>query len=157
MTWIWTVFSSAFPGPQMPWNNNSSLQLQDMYDQVYSHLIGTLKDRDTILQILGQVIIAQDLPPNVDAFGPPPNSSPKWIAAILDLKYDRVIKIVTGLHLLLEVGNRDEDIRIRHPSFIEFLLDQTRSRELFVDVNEALSVLRETPVIIRWIFNTEGM
>ena len=141
----------------MPWNRNSSLQLQDMYDQVYSYLTGAWKDRDTTLRILGQVIIAQGLPPDITSIGPPSNSSSsKWIAALLDLEHGRVMQIVTELRLLLNVENRDKDIRIRHPSFLDFLLDRTRSQDLFVDLDEARLVSRDAPAIIRWIFITKG-
>jgi len=133
----------------MPWDKNSSLQLQDMYDQVYSYLIGTWRYRDTTLRILGQVIIAQGLPPDVTPIGSQPNSSsPKWIAAILNLEHDRVMQIVTRLHLLLEVENGDEGIRIRYPSLIEFLLDRTRSQDLFIDLDEARLVPRDAPATV---------
>ena len=150
-----TVFSSVFPGPQMPWNKNASFQLQDMYDQVYSYLIGTSRDRDTTLRILGQVIIAYRLPPDVTIIGPPLKSSPNWIAAILNLEQGYVMKIVTDLHLLLEVENGDNEIKIRHPSFLEFLLDRTRSQELFVDLDKAKLVPPGLPAIFRWIFITK--
>jgi len=152
-----TVFSSVFPGPVMPWDENVSLQLQDMYDQVYSYLIGTSRDRGTILRILGQVIIAQPVPHEMTSVDPPPNySSPNWIAAILDLEQSHVMDVVTELHLLLEVGNGDDEIKIRHPSFLEFLLDRTRSQDLFVDLDKALSVPRDVPAYLRWIFITKG-
>jgi len=152
-----TVFSSVFPGPQMPWNKNASLQLQDMYEQVYSYLIGTSRDRDAILRILGQVIIARRVPHEGATVDPLPNySSPNWIAAILDLEQDHVMEIVTELHLLLEVENGDDEIKIRHPSFLEFLLDRTRSQDLFVDPDKARSVARDVPAYLRWIFITEG-
>jgi len=62
------------------------------------------------------------------------------------------MEIVTELHLLLDVGETDEDIRIRHQSFVEFLLDQTRSQDLFVDLDEARMVLQDVPAIVRWIY-----
>jgi len=140
----------------MPWNKNSSLQLQDMYDQIYPYLIGTLS-RDTTLRILGQIIIAQGVPPDVTTIGLPLNSSsPKWIAAILDLKHRRVMQIVTRLNPLLEVENGNKNISIQHPPFLEFLLDRTRSQDLFVDLDEARLVPSGAPAIIRWISNTEG-
>jgi len=140
----------------MPWNKNPSLQLQDMYDQVYSHLIGTSKHRDSLLQILGQVIIAQGTP-DVDTFGSLPNtSSLEWIKAILGLEHDSVMQIVTELHLLLEVENEDQFIRIRHPPFLEFLLDRARSQDLFIDVDEARLMLQDAPAVIGWIFSTAG-
>jgi len=42
------------------------IQLQDMYDKVYSHLISSSQHRDTILQVLGQVIIAKGMPDDMD-------------------------------------------------------------------------------------------
>jgi len=125
-----------------------------MYDQVYLYLIDTCRDREITLRILGQVIIAHRLPPDVTIIGPPLKSSPNWIAAILDLDHGRMMQIVTNLHLLLEVGNGDEDIGIRHPAFLEFLLDRTRSQELFVDLDEARLVPRGVPAIFRWMFIT---
>jgi len=141
----------------MSWNKNSLLQLQDVHDQACSSLISAQGDQNTALRILGQVIIAQGLPPDVTTICPPPNpSSPNWIAAILGLEQRRVMQIVTKFHLLLEVENGDEDIKIRHPSFLEFLLDRTRSQDLFVDLDEARLVPRDAPAIITWIFITEG-
>ena len=131
----------------MPWNKDSSLQLQDVYAQVYSYLTVAWRDRDTTLRILGQVIIAH--PSNF--------SSPKWIAAVLDLEYDRVMQIVAELHLFLKVDDGDKDIRIRHTSFLEFLLDRTRSQDLFVDLDKARLALQDSPAIIRRIFTSEGM
>ena len=154
-----SVFSNVFPGSQMPWNENLSLQLQDMYDQVYSHLIRASKHQRTTLQILGQIILAQGTPANMDTSAPRPNaSSPKLLVAILNLWHRIVMLSVTDLGLLLEVGNEDEDIRIRHPSFVEFLLDRARSQELFVDIQDAAQLLlQNTSAIIGRIFDNEGM
>jgi len=140
----------------MPWNENSSLQVQDMYDQVYSYLIGP--SNRTTLQILGQVIIAQGMAPDMDSVSARPNSSsPKLIAAILGLEHGSVVETVAELHSLLEVGNEDKDsIRIRHPPFVKFLLDGRRSQDLFVDIDAARLLLRNAHAIIRRIFNTEG-
>ena len=118
-----------------------------MYAQVYSYLTVGWTDRDTTLRILGQVVIAH----------PSKFSSPKWIAAVLDLEHDCVMQIVTKLHMFLKIDNGDKDIRIRHPSFLEFLLDRTRSQDLFVDLDEARLALQDSPAIIKRIFNTEGM
>jgi len=127
-----------------------------MYDRVYSHLIINSPHRDTILQVLGQVIVTKDMPPDVDATGIPANfSSPRWIAAILGLKRDLVVQLVTDFHSLLEVGDEYTDMMIRQPSFLEFLLDSSRSPELCIDINDALLILRHAP--LRTIFVTEGL
>jgi len=147
-----SVFSQVFPGPLMPWSNNPSLKLQDMYDQVYSHLISSSQHRNTILQILGQVIIAKDIPPRVN----PTASSPKQIAAILGLEYDLVMEIVTEFRSLLAGGNENTNIKIRQTSFLEFLLDSSRSQELYIDVDAALHILQHAPTL-RTIVETERM
>ena len=155
MIGVWSVFSSVFPGPQMPWNENSSLQVPDMYDQVYSHLIGP--SNHIALQILGQVIIAQGMGPDMDIAGRPTSSSPKLIAAILGLEHSSVMRAVAELHSVLEVGNEDEDIRFQNPSFVKLLLDQTRSQKWSVDIDAAWLLLQNAYAIIMRIFNTEGM
>jgi len=147
-----SVFSRVFPGPIMPWSNNPSLKLQDMYDQVYSHLISSSQRRDTVLQILGQVIIARYIPPGAD----PVASSPKRIAAILGLEYDLVMQILTEFCSLLDGGDEHTDIKIRQPSFLEFLLDSSRSQELCIDVDGALHILGHAP-ILRNIVETARM
>jgi len=103
-----------------------AINVEDLRDTLFSCLVVTnsFEHRDTTLRILGQVIIA-GLPPDLDTSTPPPNSSsPQWIAGILALDPRIVMEIVTKLLLLLEVGEADEDIRIRHQSFVEFLLDR---------------------------------
>jgi len=129
----------------MPWDENSSLQLQDLYDQVYSYLIRASKCQPTTLRVLGQIIHAQSIPADVDAR--PNSSSPNSITANLGLEYGSVMQIVTDLHPLLGVDNEDKNIRIRHPSFVEFLLNRSRSQELFVDIDEARSLHRDVPAI----------
>jgi len=127
-----------------------------MYDRVYSHLIINSPHRDTILQVLGQVIVIKDMPPDIDAIGIPVNfSSPRWITAILGLKPDLVMQLVTEFHSLLEVGDEHSVIMIRQPSFLEFLLDSSRSQELCININDALLILRGAP--LRTIFVAEGM
>jgi len=137
----------------MPWNENPSLQLQDMYDQVYSHLIGTSKLRETIVQILGQVIVAKSMSSDVDIFGTPANSlSPKRLTKIFGLEDGDLGRVIEEIPWMLEL--RDKVVRIQDPSFLEFLLDRSRSRELFVDPEEARMALRQAS--IKWIFNNKG-
>jgi len=132
-----------------------NVNTKDAYDSIYTHLLGTSRYRDTVLKIFGQVVIAEGMPSKIDFFDTPSNSSsPKRIAAILGLEPSAIIRAVSHLSLILEAKNEDQDVRIQHPSFLEFLLDQSRSRNLFIDVNEARSIFRDAP--IRWIFNSDG-
>jgi len=135
-------------------SNEFAVNLEDSHNYLFSHIIRTSEHRDTILQMLGQVIIAESMPSDVDFFGTPANSSSdKRLASILGRH--SVLPTIADIHVMLLLGNRDEDIRIRHRFFLEFLLDRSRSRELFIDVNEARVTLRQAP--IRWIFDTDGM
>jgi len=134
-----------------------AIDLQATHDRLYSHLIGTSQDRDTILQVLGQVIIAKDIPPNMDIIGINANSSsPKQVAAILGLEHGLVVQLVRDIPLLLESGDKDSDIKICQPSFLEFLLDPSRSHELSIDFEDARLILRHASTL-RTIFETEGM
>ena len=127
-----------------------------MYDRVYSHLIINSPHRDTILQVLGQVAVTKDMPPDIDVIGIPVTfSSPRWITALLGLKPDLVMQLVTEFHSLLEVGDEHSDITIRQPAFLEFLLDSSRSQELCIDINGALLTLQHA--LLRIILDAEGM
>jgi len=127
-----------------------------MYDLVYSHLTRTMKLRDTVLEILAQVINARSMPPDVDAFDEPLNlSSPKWLTSIFGMTQGELGRAVADIHMLLGLGDNDQDTTVRHTSLLEFLLDLSRSRELFGDVDQASLALSH--VGIRQVFDTEGM
>ena len=133
-----------------------AIDLQASHDRLYSHLVSMSQDRDTILQVLGQVIIAKYIPPDMNIIGINANcSSPKQVAAILGLEHDVVMQLVRDIPLLLEGADKDSDIKILQPSFLEFLLDPSRSQELSIDVNNALLVLQHAPTL-RIIFDTKG-
>jgi len=141
----------------MPWHTNSSLQLQDMYDRVYSHLIGTSRHRDAILQVLGQCLVAEGMNSDVDNLGTPANtSSPNRIETILGLEHGSIPQLLADISLLLEVGDRDQDIKIRDPLFRSFLLDRARSQGLFLDLDGVRLTLRFAAPI-RKAFGAEGM
>jgi len=121
-------------------NQESIPLLQDdsIFDWVYPRLVSYSKCRDVILQILGQVIVASSMPSSVDVFGTPANSSsPRRIEQILGLEKGTVVRALADVHLTHEPPNKGQNIKIRHPPFLEFLLDNSRSQEIFVDFNEA--------------------
>jgi len=152
------IYHKSFPDFLLDCSRSKefAIDLQAAHDRLYSHLIATSPDRDTILQVLGQVIIVEDIPPDMDILGINTNSSsPKQIAKILGLEYNLVMRLVVDFRLLLEGGDQSSDIMIRQPSFLEFLLDSSRSQELYIDVDDALRFLRHG--CIRIIFDTEGM
>jgi len=141
----------------MPWNENSALQLQDMYDQVYSHLISTSEHRETILQILAQCLVAEGMNSDVDILGTPANtSSPDRIEMILGLKHGAIPRLLEDIRLLVEVGDSEQDIKINNPFFRNFLLDRSRSQGLFLDLDGARLTLRFAAPI-RKVFGANGM
>jgi len=147
----------VFPGPQMPWHDNSLLQVQDMYNQVYSHLIGTSKHRDTILQILCQCFISEGMTSDVDVLGTPANtSSPNRIATILGLEPRDLRWSFGPIPLLIKVREMDQDIKIDNPFLRNFLLDQSRSHGLLIDLDDARLTLK-LAAPTRKAFGTEGM
>jgi len=141
----------------MPWHNNSLLQLQDMYNQVYSHLIGTSKDRDTILQVFCQCLISEEMTSDVDTLGTPANtSSPNRIASILGRVPRDIIYSFGPIPSLVKVGKEDQDIKIDNPFLRKFLLDHSRSYGLLIDLDDARRTL-ELAAPTRKAFGTEGM
>ena len=153
------IYHKSFPDFLLDPSRSKEFHIKledDMYHRVYSHIIRTSQHRETILQILGQVIVAKSMPSDVDFFGTPANSSsPNRLTSIFGLGHDGLGQAIADVHLMLGLGDEDEDIKIRHSSFLEFLQDRSRSGELFVDIDKAHFTLRIAP--IRWIFDNEGM
>ena len=134
-----------------------ALDLQAAHVYLYSHLVGKSQNRDTILQVLGQVMLAEGMPSDVDIIGFPANtSSPCRVAVILGLEPGNIARILADVRLMLQVGDPEQDIKILDPSFRDFLLDQLRSKDLFVDLNEARLML-QFAAPIRKVFGTQGM
>jgi len=134
-----------------------TINVQAAHDCLYSHLVGTSQDRDTILRALGQVMVAEGMPSDVDIMGSPANtSSPDRVEAILGLESGDIVRIAANVQLVLQVGDRDQDIKIQDPTFRDFLLDRSRSKELFVDLVEARLTL-QFAAPIRKVFGAQGM
>jgi len=141
----------------MPWQMNSSLQLQDLYDQVYFYLIRASQHRETILQILGQCLFSESMDSDVAIIGAPAGTlSCKRIETLLGLENDSIPQLLADISLLLEVGNGGQDIKIRDPLFRSFLLDRSRSQELFRDLDDAQLTLKFAAPI-RKVFGSQGM
>jgi len=112
-------------------------------DFLYTHITANANNQHDILKVLGQLLIARDMPSEDDIFGSPANSSsPKRLEGILGLKPGGIRRILTDMHSLLKMGNNNEDIKILHASFPDFLLDPSRSKDFFVNVTEACMELR---------------
>jgi len=127
------------------------------HDHLFSHLIGTSQHQDTILQVLGQCFVSEEMSSDVDIIGTPANaSSPNRIEMILGLEHGTILPLLQDIRLLLEVGDGDQDIGIRVPFLRSFLLDQSRSQDLFLDLDDVRHTLKFAAPI-RKVFGAQGM
>jgi len=107
-------------------------------DFLYTHITANANSPHDVLKVLGQLLIARDMPRKDDILGSPANSSsPKRLESILGLKPGDICRIHNDMHSLLKIGNNQEDIRILHASFPDFLLDPLRSKGFSVNLEEA--------------------
>ena len=137
--------------------NEPVANVEDMHDSLFSHLIGTSKHRDTILQVLGQALVSESMAPDVDILDTPANtSSPTRIAVILGIEASAIPVILADIRLLVEVGMGDQDIKINDPLLRNFLLEQSRSHGLFIDLDDARLTLKFAAPI-RKIFGAKGV
>jgi hypothetical protein len=95
-------------------------------DQLYCRILQTVtvEDRPYFLYALGAIILLRK-PPNASFLQPYTSWDP--------------FTALTGLHSVLHVHNGpdsdDPPIRVRHGSFVEFLLDRERSGPFFIDAD----------------------
>ena len=122
-------------------------------DFLYTHITSNANHQKDILKVLGQMLIARDMPNSVDDFGSPANSSsPMRLEAILGLQPGDIRRILTDMHSLLKIGTNLEDIKLLHASFPDFLMDRSRSNSFSVDLDGARTI-REANLLLRSTFN----
>jgi len=125
---------------------------------LYSHLVCTSQDRDTALRVLGQVMVAESMPSDVDIIGSPANtSSPDRVEVILGLEHGDITRLFADVcfNLVVRVGHQDQDIKIQDPAFRDFLRDQSKSNELYVNLEDARLTL-QLAAPIRKVFGAQG-
>jgi len=138
-------------------SNEFAINVDDSYHCLFSHLIGSSQRRNTILQVLGQCLVSEGMNSNVDIIGTPANtSSPNRIEIILGLKHGTIPRLLANIRLVLEMGNGQQDITIHDLLFRRFLLNRHRSKELFVDLDDARLTLKFAAPI-RKTFGAQGM
>jgi len=104
-------------------------------DQLYRHIVQTVKHRKEVLLILGQLILTKEMSNEEDILGSPSNStSQKRIEVILNLRVGDVKRLLNRMHSVIDVG---EDLKLLHASFQDFLLDSSRSEDFAVNLPEA--------------------
>ncbi|KAF9263206.1 hypothetical protein L218DRAFT_838799, partial [Marasmius fiardii PR-910] len=57
-----------------------------------------------------------------------------------------VINILDGMHSVLHIQGIDDDITVHHASFVDFLYDQSRSRDFFID-----QTVHSQPLVCGWL------
>jgi len=138
-------------------SNEFAINVEDMPDRLFSHLISTSRHRDIILQVLAQCLVAESMNPDVDILGTRANtSSPNRIEMILGLEHNTIPRLLEDIRLLVEFGNPEQDIKINNLSFRSFLLDRSRSRGLFLNLDDARLTLKFAAPI-RKVFGAQGM
>ncbi|KAG7097737.1 hypothetical protein E1B28_005057 [Marasmius oreades] len=106
-------------------------------DELYRIVLRANPDRDKLLlPILAVILLSKE---NI-------SSSPAFIELLLGLPTGMVPLTLRGMHSVLDVRGRDDNIRIYHTSFTDFLLDRTRSKEFFVDKKHQFCSLAQ-----RWL------
>ncbi|KAG7085410.1 hypothetical protein E1B28_002971 [Marasmius oreades] len=93
----------------------------DDLDKLYLMILRANPDRDKrLLPILAMIVVIQE-------------TSPAFIELVLGLSHGTVALTLCAMHSVLDVRDRDNNIKVYHKSFIDFLHDQARSREFFID------------------------
>jgi len=138
-------------------SNEFAVKVENVQDCLFTHLIGTSQHQDIILQVLDQCLFSKGLGSGVDIIGAPANTrSCKQIETLLGVENGTIPQILADMRLLVEVGDGDQDIEIRDPHFRSFLLDQSRSQDLFRNLDDARLALKFAAPI-RMIFGPQGM
>jgi len=109
-------------------------------DQLYSYIVRSVKHRAEVLLILGQLILAQEISDDRDILMLLSNStsSQRRVEVILNLRVGDVKRLLNSLHSVIDVG---DDLKLLHASFQDFLLDPSRSKDFFVNIPEARTML----------------
>ncbi|KAK1224686.1 hypothetical protein PQX77_012433 [Marasmius sp. AFHP31] len=103
--------------------NSSSRSSFSKLDGLYHTILSLSRDHEQLLSVLAAVLI-------LPAHAPP---SPDFIELLFGLPAGEVDISLRPLHSVLNIRGGDEAITVYHTSFIDFLYDPSRSRELHID------------------------
>ncbi|KAK1223960.1 hypothetical protein PQX77_013148 [Marasmius sp. AFHP31] len=70
------------------------------------------------------------------------------IELLLELPSGQVASTLLGMHTVLDIRGSNDKIRIFHTSFSDYLIDQTRSRQFYIDVDKLKHAIAR-----RWLQN----
>ncbi|CAA7262179.1 unnamed protein product [Cyclocybe aegerita] len=100
-------------------------------DTLYHHILSSVYDIEKVLEILSLLTLTSsfDFP-----------RSPSMIEILFFYKYGEVYTVLAGMHSIIYVPSPDGEegeLRLLHASLSDFLLDEQRSVEFFIDPSQA--------------------
>ncbi|KAJ8076262.1 hypothetical protein PM082_000681 [Marasmius tenuissimus] len=106
-------------------------------DVLYDFILSVHPNREELLSVLAVVLV---LPGNV--------RSPACIELVLGLPEGQVELTLRGMHSVLDIHGRGDDIRAHHTSFTDYLADQTRSLDFHINKKK-----QKRPIARQWLQN----
>jgi hypothetical protein len=97
-------------------------------DELYTYILGSVDDIETMLRILG-ILVA---PKIQDHFGD--YSTPDALGMLLGLRPGGTELLLIDLHSILTIDSPTKPVRILHASLGDFLLDQSRANEFYINI-----------------------
>ncbi|KAG7094219.1 hypothetical protein E1B28_007826 [Marasmius oreades] len=91
-------------------------------DNLYHIILSTHPERDTLLCILSAILLLPERCRN-----------PKFIEILLGFSPGEVDLSLRGMHSVLNIRDPDDDIRVYHTSFTDYLCTKSRSAEFYID------------------------
>ena len=115
----------------------------EQINALYSFILRNAKYRARVMDILGLLLAARGTGAEPGQSGTAGHSlTHTEIEKILNWKKGDVGLFLLDLHSIIESRESDQYIKIIHASLPDFLVDQARSQEFFVDVTKARTQLR---------------
>ncbi|ESK85671.1 nwd2 [Moniliophthora roreri MCA 2997] len=102
-------------------------------DELYRQILSCNPDRSKVVDILGTILHLQHTR-ILDNLNRP--VSPSLVEDVLGLPVGDVSLALRGMHSVLDIGSTEKGIVVLHASFIDFLLNQSRSGPFFVDQDQ---------------------
>ncbi|KAL0567916.1 hypothetical protein V5O48_014080, partial [Marasmius crinis-equi] len=103
-------------------------------DNLYHVILSTHPDSETLQHVLAAILFLPHIPNLPPQFqGGKKAGTPKFIEWVLGLPSGQVSLTLRSMHSILHIGRSDEQIRVHHTSFTDFLHEEARSGDFFLD------------------------
>ncbi|KAF9259162.1 hypothetical protein L218DRAFT_1059889 [Marasmius fiardii PR-910] len=103
---------------------------QDL-DLLYHHIVSVNPNRKQLLNVLGIILSWPHLKPQFITNWPSPSFT--LIEMLLNIQSGQVALTLRGMHSVLQILKPNNEIKILHASFSDFLTDQSRSMDFCID------------------------